>query len=235
MEQPDSARTRQFTLFPQLPLELRLCICEFALSQSRIVTIESDWSEAYQRTFLRFGKSDNPPMLLQVNRESRSFTLRTYHLSFDSEYLFNCPKYFNNAKDNLHMMGDWIYCKNKPWLGNTSTFMEGFKKIRHLKMLNGMAYYYLWTPFPKPGMTKGLLYGFPALESFSIQKSKRFNSSSEDVNRNTINAQSQMLLQEISDNISLHLLPMQLVNIATLLKRYLPLPHPLLRYPRNCG
>jgi Rieske Fe-S protein len=60
-----------------------------------------------------------------------------------------------------------------------------------------MAYYLLWTPFPKIITTGSLLSSFPALESFSIQDSKKFNSSSEDVNRNTINARIQMLLVEV--------------------------------------
>jgi hypothetical protein len=200
IDQLDSHSTfKQSTLFPKLPLELRLRIWEFALLESRIVTLESGSCGDRQDCFLRFGKSDKPPVLLQVNRETRSLALRTYQLSFDSEYLFNRPKYFNNANDTLHVTGDWIYCKKKPWLANPSDLLEEFKKIRHLKMLNGMAFYYLWTDFPKPGMTKGLLCGFPALESFSIQDSRRFNSSSEDVNRNTINVRSKLLLDELEE------------------------------------
>jgi hypothetical protein len=200
MDKLDSDRTlKQFTLFPKLPLELRLSIWELALPESRIVTLEPSRSEVDHRHSLRFGKSDKPPVLLQVNHESRSLTLRTYHRFFDSEHLFNRPKYFNNAKDTLHIMGDWVYC-GQPWLKNPFAITKDFKKIRHLKMLNGMAYYFLWTSFPKVTMrpmTGSLLKCFPALESFSIQDFKRFDSSSEDVNRNMVNARIQMLLGEV--------------------------------------
>jgi hypothetical protein len=98
--------------------------------------------EADHHCCLRFGKGDKQPALLQVNRESRSLALPTYQL-FDSEFLFNGPKYFNDAKDTLHLTGDWIYCMQKPWLSNTSDLLEDFKKIRHLTMSNGMTYFYL--------------------------------------------------------------------------------------------
>jgi hypothetical protein len=129
MEQPESTHTlRKFTLSPQLPFELRLSIWGFALPESRIVTIKQDWNDVNQRFSFRFGKSDKPPVLLQVNREPRSMALRTYHLSFDSEELFNCPKYFNNAKDTLHVMSFHVYSESQPWLSNTSIVMEDFKR-----------------------------------------------------------------------------------------------------------
>jgi lipoate-protein ligase A len=75
--------------------------------------------------------------------------LRTYHLSFDSEGLFNCPKYFNNAKDALHVMGFHIYSERQPWLSNTSIVMEDFKKIRYLTVSSGFGYHFVWLPISK--------------------------------------------------------------------------------------
>jgi len=113
-------------------------------------------------------------MLLQVNRESRSFTLRTYHLSFDAEELLNRPKYFNNAKDTLHVVGFYRH----PWLSNTSAITEEFKKIRYLNLSSGFGYYLLW--LLEIGLLEEFLKCFPALEGFNVRDTSRFGSSSVD-------------------------------------------------------
>jgi hypothetical protein len=67
-----------FSLFLDLPLELRLKIWREVCHTSRVVEIHYNLDDG------RFVCSCNPPSVLQVCRESRSEALKIYKLSFGS-------------------------------------------------------------------------------------------------------------------------------------------------------
>ena len=96
-----------FTLFPGLPLELRLMVWKFALPGPRIITVKrcirqlakNDWANAdcgHQKVARSNAIS---PALLYANRESRTVALASYKPSFGSQ-LFK-PAYFDFAHDSL--------------------------------------------------------------------------------------------------------------------------------------
>ena len=117
--------TTIFTLFPKLPLELRLQIWEFALPQPRVI-------EAYPHRDDNGQLLDNyascraivvaPPAILHTNRESRILAQRTYTLAFNGP--FREPIYFDFQRDTLliqRWMSEFIRTEDVP-------------KLRHLEI-----------------------------------------------------------------------------------------------------
>jgi hypothetical protein len=102
----------KFTLFPELPVELRLKIWSLALPVSRVITIVSDYSSAPEffdpdhpdRTRYKARACAKPvPALLHCNSESRAVALKTYRLSFRSN-LQKKPIYYDFRRDSLCMI-----------------------------------------------------------------------------------------------------------------------------------
>lgn len=94
-----------FTVFPDLPFEIRLKIWSFVTPAPRDVTIK------YTTAFRKIEEQISPastgwisstpvPVILQICRESRAEALKSYQLSFGTVY--NEPRiYFNFAIDSL--------------------------------------------------------------------------------------------------------------------------------------
>jgi 2EXR family len=91
----DNPRTlKTFTLFPNLPFELRCLIWETSC-ESRTVEIAYDSEDG-------FLSSVDPPIALEVCRESRNHLLNNYPLCFGS--IYHPPKIrFNFSIDTLYM------------------------------------------------------------------------------------------------------------------------------------
>ncbi|KAK6580969.1 hypothetical protein PZA11_006457 [Diplocarpon coronariae] len=101
-----------FTLFPLLPLELRLQIySEFNLLSPRVLSIKP--------TAVSSLHSSAPhPALLSVCHESRSETLKSYHLIPDLE---GQPRfYYNPMLDTIHLTSSTKYAASSA-LSSTST------------------------------------------------------------------------------------------------------------------
>ncbi|KAL5325638.1 hypothetical protein ACEPPN_006766 [Leptodophora sp. 'Broadleaf-Isolate-01'] len=84
-----------FTVFPNLPSELRLKIWQQACFP-RIVTL------TYTSSTSSFNSKTPPPTLLSVNQESRHESLRIYTLSFGTSSQ-PARTYFNSYLDTLYM------------------------------------------------------------------------------------------------------------------------------------
>jgi hypothetical protein len=99
---PDQASTgKQFTLFPDLPPELRLRIWEFASAIPRSVRLR-EFVPNERRTPDGLPAAFGPPRcssILHVCRDSREIALKGYSLINDS--MFSAPLYFNEANDTL--------------------------------------------------------------------------------------------------------------------------------------
>ena len=101
-----------FTLFPQLPPELRRTIWLLALPTSKVVTIE-DGGQRFANRFTPISLKPNElrqdckakafykiPAPLHTCHESRAFTKPQYSAAF-KEQLFGNPVYFDFSKDSL--------------------------------------------------------------------------------------------------------------------------------------
>ena len=109
----DGSTTKEFALFRELAVELRLKIWDLALPEPRVITIEIQHNNSVDEDPYRLGglannkyvlvNSPKPPVHIQVNCEARFQALKTYHLAFHSGILGNKPKYFNFSKDTLHI------------------------------------------------------------------------------------------------------------------------------------
>ena len=85
MQQQQNSGLQEFTLFPELPAELRLKIWDFALPGPNVITVElddSNWAIRGARPLPKpkytFENSPTPPIHLQVNIESRIHALKSY-------------------------------------------------------------------------------------------------------------------------------------------------------------
>jgi hypothetical protein len=80
-----------FTLFPNLPFELRLKIWEHALSEPRTVTIscQREMLDRERRFAKAFTSTTPPPPLLYTNRESRFEALSLYQPTFKTDTSLN--------------------------------------------------------------------------------------------------------------------------------------------------
>ncbi|KAL2074935.1 hypothetical protein VTL71DRAFT_8715 [Oculimacula yallundae] len=108
-----------FTLFPKLPLELRLMIWECALPAPRIIAlVASELLPTNSTKRYNAVKKPSPsnPVLLFVSYESRTVVLSTYRLVFRN--LLHTPLYFDFSKDMLFF----------PRMTDLVLFVLGFKK-----------------------------------------------------------------------------------------------------------
>ena len=136
MDQPfHSDSGDRFTLFPNLPAELRLKIWDMALPSPRVRTIQPyyNWDVpfSYETTF-GFGTCDKPPIHLQVNMEARSIALKTYCLAFDCDALCNKPKYFHFERDTLQLINwrRWPLDMSK----DLSIIFKTFKNVQNISI-----------------------------------------------------------------------------------------------------
>ncbi len=94
-----------FTVFPELPFELRLKVWKYVAPGPRTVTIsyESHATRYKGKNISRFdgwGTPDPPPVILHICHESREEALKSYKLAFGSH--FHAAKiYFDFSKDTL--------------------------------------------------------------------------------------------------------------------------------------
>ncbi|KAH6684494.1 hypothetical protein B0J14DRAFT_13977 [Halenospora varia] len=129
---------QQFTLFPFLPLDLRLMIWEYSINQTRIVELcqslegrgPDDWkpgdSEYNENPFY---SPTTIPTILHTNQESRAFGLTYYTLSFprcsEPPRIYFCTKF-----DTLFLPG-WCFAdRHRNWEDQTSQLCRS--KIRRL-------------------------------------------------------------------------------------------------------
>jgi hypothetical protein len=94
-----------FTLFPDLPLELRLKIWSFITPGPRIVSIKYKGLSFYSigkgfSAAAGWRSPDPVPIVLHICRESRTEALKSYQLAFGS-YLHPGRIYFDFSKDTL--------------------------------------------------------------------------------------------------------------------------------------
>ena len=92
------SRPSTFTLFPRLPVELRIAIFQYALP-TRILTVRTipaPCAHPFGRP--AFASIDPPPALLSVNRESREEALKTYVILHDP---YSPRFYFNSERDTI--------------------------------------------------------------------------------------------------------------------------------------
>ena len=93
-----------FTIFPKLPLELRLIIWSFALPDPQVVTIKKKVESAQQEATTTFKAEASYCMitLLHVCRESRSVAQKHYRLSFKQHLMH--PVYIDFSKDTVYFV-----------------------------------------------------------------------------------------------------------------------------------
>jgi hypothetical protein len=94
-----------FTLFPELPLELRLKIWSFITPGPRTVSIKYKGLSFYSigkgfSAAAGWRSPDPVPIILHICRESRNEALKSYQLAFGS-YLHPGRIYFDFSKDTL--------------------------------------------------------------------------------------------------------------------------------------
>jgi hypothetical protein len=100
-----------FTLFPKLPVELRLQIWELALLGSRIIAIKSKFEDGSPTNPEALGmqpeyrvSSSPQPALLHTTSESRPVPLKHYEETL-RDTLMNGPVYFDFKIDTLYLAG----------------------------------------------------------------------------------------------------------------------------------
>jgi len=107
----------EFTLFPNLPTEIRLSIWHSALSQPQRVIfkiVQTPFST--NRAFMKRITRVNP--LLHVSRESRAESLRAYKRSFSasgalgSDDIWDIWRYFRFGIDSCELRNE----SNTPWV-----------------------------------------------------------------------------------------------------------------------
>jgi hypothetical protein len=129
-----ASENQRFTLFPQLPKELRLKIWEFA-QEPRIVEVcqTQDSAAFYSPTAL--------PMLLHISRESRHIALQNYALSFPNG---DQPAtiYYNPSIDILYFPA-WCDDRGSIWYFERNTSPEARGKIKRLAIDN-LVWYADW-------------------------------------------------------------------------------------------
>ncbi|RDW77141.1 hypothetical protein BP6252_05194 [Coleophoma cylindrospora] len=112
----DSECSQQnFSLFPDLPLELRLKIWRHTFHVNRIVAISIVLGGG---RFSGWKSLDKPPVVLWVNSEAREEALKHYKLSFGTP-LRPASIYFNPRIDTLRFgngLGDDFRINREAWL-----------------------------------------------------------------------------------------------------------------------
>jgi hypothetical protein len=98
-------RQQSFTLFPELPLELRLKIWSFIAPGPRTVSIKYKGLSFYSigkgfSAAAGWRSPDPVPTILHICQESRTEALKSYRLAFGS-YLHSGRIYFDFSKDTL--------------------------------------------------------------------------------------------------------------------------------------
>lgn len=95
-----NSATRSFTIFPKLPIELRLVIWEFAVPCDRVVTIVKHGfpPEYFETEIVAHARV---PAIFGVNQESRSVALKIYSLKINGENHELCPTLMDPVNDIL--------------------------------------------------------------------------------------------------------------------------------------
>lgn len=121
---------KTFTLFPELPPELRLKIWKHALSEPRISMIEQTMPPHRNRFIFKFCLA--PPTFLHVNDESRSLAQKAYQLAFEGG--LEAPQFFNFQFDSLHLQ---LRTHVPDWSENLEAFQKDFAKVQDLVIYGG--------------------------------------------------------------------------------------------------
>lgn len=121
-----------FTVFPNLPVELRLKIWGLASQTQRVLELN------YAIVDQEFYTHQSPPSVLHTNCESREVGLHYYHLSFSTEKQ-QAAIYFNP-------INDIIYFGNRQYSDEISYMIEHFAKqtAPHERILNLAISEHLW-------------------------------------------------------------------------------------------
>jgi hypothetical protein len=145
-----------FTLFPQLPLELRLKIWQTMLPGPRTVNIQykmkyDEFDGKKVSSFTGWTSPDPVPVALHVCRESREESLKRYQTSFGS-YFHASKIYFDFSKDTLRFGADDGSSKNiyllDIFLGGGYHGANDVEKVRSMVVsINDNLYarrYFIW-------------------------------------------------------------------------------------------
>jgi hypothetical protein len=161
-----STLNRDFTIFRQLPIELRLEIWKMAIAEPRTIrikTISVDIQGTLSHQTVAFRAAT--PALLHTNQESREEAPKVYTLAFENNLI--SPVYFDFKRDilafpNLFCPEIFIKKCSRGWpkLDSNSEYL----KVQHLALIT------YWVPtegiFFKVQKEKAMFY-FPCLETFS--------------------------------------------------------------------
>jgi hypothetical protein len=129
-----ASENQKFTLFPELPKELRLKIWEFA-QEPRIVEVCQTQDSA------AFYSPTAPPTLLHISRESRHIALQNYALSFpNGDHLATI--YYNPSIDILYFPA-WCDDRGSIRHFERNTSPEARGKIKRLAIDN-LVWYSNW-------------------------------------------------------------------------------------------
>ena len=157
-----------FTVFDNLPAELRAKILKLACHESRVIEVR--FAKAYRT--LKYDFVADVPALLHVSQEVRTEALKYYKLSLAN------PKSMNNVYFNFD--ADMLYLRFISNSDQVKAFVETLPckdKIQRLAFANnvcGMKEYFFQVcnpPFPLiPFRTKPAIFKFPALKEICIVK-----------------------------------------------------------------
>jgi hypothetical protein len=142
-----------FTLFPKLPIELRLKIWRLALPPGRHVKMDLShhFSESPTAPEYVTMKEDehSPPITLYVNRESREETLRHYTVIFRTDAIRPTKEYkekpfcLDPSRDSLYFFSEWLHAEGEDvlqfwdWMYHLDISLpRGFSSIRSLEYLD---------------------------------------------------------------------------------------------------
>lgn len=91
-----------FTLFPKLPVELRLMVWELALPGPRVITIQARRVSSAARGLPHLTADYSIPAIFHTSQESREAVLRKYEFAFPRNHLIN-SFYFDFSRDVLFL------------------------------------------------------------------------------------------------------------------------------------
>ncbi|KAF8860142.1 hypothetical protein BDZ45DRAFT_724856 [Acephala macrosclerotiorum] len=125
----DGEELTVFTLFPQLPIELRHMIWDEVLPGPRVIEI------LYRRSKRQVDTDCENPMLLYVNQESRNLTLKNYKTMLVEHEKQRCPRriqpllhrYINNDQDLLY-----LFVSQLEDMASYSFDGSGFSDLQHV-------------------------------------------------------------------------------------------------------
>ncbi|PMD29007.1 hypothetical protein L207DRAFT_618243 [Hyaloscypha variabilis F] len=117
MDEEEEGALVSFTVFPKLPLELRLMVWRFALPESQFIAIGPGHCEYCRKEIIRDSCSEHAPTgpssmsfdlsISHTNHESRQLSLRTHAFCFFSGVLQR-PLYFNFCQDVLFFKSESV-------------------------------------------------------------------------------------------------------------------------------